>query len=322
MRGTLKKHPPPHAGRIVVVGTLNIDVLWRVSELPRAGETVLAKSERRAFGGKGANQAVAAARQGVDVALVGAVGDDTDGRVYRQHLTTEGIRHREVATISGIPTGSAQIFVDDEAENMIVVDPGANGRLTSHLVAKAFKTISGRVAVVSVQLECPLGAAVEALRRGRRIGARTLLNPSPVNPEFPWGRQLIDGVVVNEHECRAIFDRPPAQLPRLERASRQALLRAHGVRHLIVTRGSAPTLLISDTEVLVVPTLAVTPRDTVGAGDTFAGTLAARLAADESWGDAVRHANIAAALSTLRLGAQATMPTRAAVERAARKFPR
>lgn len=286
-----------------MVGSLNVDRLWRVDRLPRAGETVLAGETRLEFGGKGANQAVAAARHGAAVAMVGALGDDADGVSYRAHLDREGIRSEWVAMLPGVPTGAAFICIDARGENQIIVDRGANGWLTAAVVEQALAALLPATDVLLVGLECTRDVAVAALRAAAAAGVRSVFNPSPVAPDFPWGEVPIDTVVVNEHECAEIFGAPEP-----------AALVQRGVRHLVVTQGAEPTLLVTAGGVKMIATHPVTPRDTVGAGDTFAGTLAARLAEGADWDLAVRCANVAAALSTLGSGAQSPIPRREAVE--------
>lgn len=300
------------AARVVVVGTLNVDLVWQVPALPRPGQTIVADKVERQFGGKGANQAVAAARQGARVTLVGAVGDDAEGRAYREHLQREGLDVGAITTVPGVATGTAHVYVDSRGENLIVVDRGANARLDVTPLSGLLEESDALV----VQLECALPAAVEALRLAAAAGVRSILNASPTQPDFPWGRHAIDTVIVNEHECVDCFQRSPAELAALSGQARQDFLRERRMSHLVITQGADVTLLLATTEVRREPTYPVTPRDTVGAGDTFAGALAAQLAAGFVWERALRHANIAAALSTLALGAQAAMPTLAAVEAA------
>jgi ribokinase len=300
------------AARVVVVGTLNVDLVWQVPALPRPGQTIVADKVERQFGGKGANQAVAAARQGARVTLVGAVGDDADGRAYREHLQQEGINVGAITTVPGVATGTAHVYVDPRGENLIVVDRGANAHLELAPLADLLDASDALV----LQLECALPVAVEALRLAAAIGIRSILNASPPHPDFPWGRHVIDTVIVNEHECVDCFQRSPAELAALSDQARQDFLRERRMSHLVITQGADVTLLLATTAVWRVPTYPVTPRDTVGAGDTFAGALADQLAAGFVWERALRHANIAAALSTLAIGAQAAMPTRAAVEAA------
>lgn len=301
---------PARPGRVAVVGTLNVDLVWQVASLPAPGQTVLATATERQFGGKGANQAVAAARQGAQVTLVGAVGDDAEGRAYREHLVREGIDPAYVVAVPSVATGTAHVYVDARGENLIVVDQGANARVAVADLA----ALLPQVDVLLVQLECALPAAVEALRLAEAAGVRAVLNASPVNAAFPWGRHEIDTVIVNEHECAECFGQAPEALRMLSASVRDELLSSRKVRHLVVTQGSAPTLHFTTDTSHEVPAFPVQPRDTVGAGDTFAGALAAQLAEGCDWPEALRHANIAGALSTLALGAQAAMPTRQQVD--------
>ena len=298
------------SGRVTVVGSLNIDHIWQVPELPRRGQTLLATAVERQFGGKGANQAVAAARQGAKVALVGAVGNDADGQRYLEHLAREGIAVEAIAIIPNCASGAAHVYVDPRGENLIVVNRGANTQLDSAAVARLLRPAD----VLLVQLECALGAAVEALRLAGVRRALRVLNASPSAAAFPWGEHAVEVVIVNEHECRECFAHTPAELAKLSPAARRALLAERKLGHLIVTQGAEPTLHITSEGIDSVPTYPVQPRDTVGAGDTFAGALAAELAAGARWPAALWRANVAAALSTLALGAQAAMPRRAEVE--------
>ncbi len=170
------------AARVVVVGTLNVDLVWQVPALPRPGQTIVAEKVERQFGGKGANQAVAAARQGARVTLVGAVGDDADGRAYREHLQQEGINVGAITTVPGVATGTAHVYVDPRGENLIAVDRGANAHLELAPLADLLDASDALV----LQLECALPVAVEALRLAAAIGIRSILNASPPHPDFPW----------------------------------------------------------------------------------------------------------------------------------------
>ena len=296
-------------GRVVVVGTLNVDLIWQVPALPRPGQTIIASTVQRQFGGKGANQAIAAARQEASVALVGAVGDDPDGSRYLDYLRTEKIDVSRVSQVAGVSTGTAHVYVDAAGENLIVVDPGANARLDA-TIAEAAMSEAG---VLLVQLEAGLSAAVGALRGAARHGVRAILNASPSHADFPWGAFPIDTLLVNQHECHECCACTPTELETFREAERSQLLDRLRVNHLVITRGAASTLHLTADRVTSIPTMAVKPVDTVGAGDTFAGALAAELAAGREWEEALRHANTAAALSTLTLGAQAAMPRRAEV---------
>ena len=305
------------AGHVVVVGTLNVDHVWQVSGLPQPGQTVLASAVERQFGGKGANQAVAAARQGARVKFFGAVGDDADGHAYRAHLAREGIDCEQVRVAPEAATGTAHVYVDARGENLIVVDRGAN----AHLDVRALRDGLGADDTLLVQLECPLPVVVEALRSAAARRARTILNAAPACAGFPWGELAIDVVIVNEHECAAGFGASPAEIRALSAAARGALLASRQIQHLVITQGAAPTLHLARDERHEVAALRLQPRDTVGAGDTFAGALAAELAVGRRWPEALRYANAAAGLSTLALGAQAAMPRRAQVEAAVAQCP-
>lgn len=290
-------------GRVVVVGSLNLDRLWRVPRLPVAGETLSASATRVEFGGKGANQAVAAARHGAAVALVGAVGADADGEAYLVHLAAEGVDAAQVVTIAGAATGAALICVDDRGENQIVVAAGANGLLSAEIAGRAVTALAPSAQVLLAGLECPVPAAVAALRAAAAAGLTTVLNPSPVARDFPWGEVPVGTAVVNAGECAEIFGR-----------AEPAALAHRAVTNLVVTRGAEPTLWINSSGRREFPAHPVRPVDTVGAGDAFAGTLAARLAEGEDFPRAIAAANVAAALSTLGPGAQGPVPRRAAVE--------
>jgi len=292
-------------GRVIVVGSLNVDRLWRVPRLPIAGETLSATGTRVEFGGKGANQAIAAARHGAAVAMVGAVGADADGAAYLAHLRAEGVDVSNLFTVEGTPTGSAFICGDERGENQIVVAAGANGAVSAAAVQRAVTTLAPEARVLLAGLEVPVETAVAGLRAAAAAGLITVFNPSPVSEDFPWGAVRIGVVIVNERECAQIFGAPDA-----------AAAKRRGVDHLVVTRGAAPTLWVSPDRTREFPAHPVRPVDTVGAGDTFAGTLVVRLAEGAGFPEAIAAANVAAALSTLGPGAQGPIPRRAEVEAA------
>ncbi len=307
--------------RIVVVGSLNVDYIWSVQELPRAGQTVLAGAGRNEFGGKGANQAVAAARHGGAVSFLGCVGDDADGARYRQYLRELGVDTSAIASVADAATGAAHIYVDCRGENMIVVSGGANDRLNPDRVAEA---LTGRLAgadALVAQLESPLAAVAAALRQAHAQGVRTVLNASPFHAQFAWDVP-IDTVIVNEHELEDFFGVTAAGLEGLTVAGRTELLERHRIAHLVITQGREPTLHVSTREFQSVPTYPVVPKNTVGAGDTFAGTLAVCLAQGMDWPAALWRANVAAGLSTLADGVQTAMPSLTEVLQAASPPPR
>lgn len=303
------------APRVVVVGSLNIDLIAQVERLPAAGETVPARGLLRRFGGKGANQAVAAARQGAMVTLIGCVGDDADGTAYREHLARrEGINGHALREIPRTPTGTALIAVDRRGQNCIVVVAGANARLTAATV-RAQAAIIRRADALLAQLEVPLPAVLEAMRIANAAGVPVVFNPSPLRADFPWGRIALHTVIVNELEARQIFGLSVGNLARSSTAGRQKLAKRR-IFQLLITRGAQATLCLTAEKFFAGPTLRVRPVDTVGAGDTFAGTFAALLAEGGSLAEAVAFANCAGALATLKPGAQAAMPRRWATRQA------
>ncbi len=322
--------------KVVVVGSLNVDYLASVDRLPLPGQTVPANSLIRRFGGKGANQAVAAARQGARVAMVGCVGADEAGRAYCRRLRQEGINTAGIATAPSALTGTALIAVDHAAENMIIVAAGANGRLTpAHVRAQRYHIASADLLLL--QLEVPMPSVIEAVRIANRAAVPAVFNPSPWRsvspsrassasrkwppratralPGFPWGTCRLDTLITNAGEAEAIFglksDRIRAEIQNWRRG-----LQRRNVDRLIITRGSRSTIYLSATAHFVVPTLQVKPLDTVGAGDAFAGVYAARRADQADVKTAIAFANCAGALTTLARGAQEAIPNRAATDRA------
>lgn len=311
---------PPAPPKVVVVGSLNIDYIAKVKRLPAPGETVGASVLIRRFGGKGANQAIAAARQGARVNMVGCVGLDDEGRAYWRRLRDEGIKTSGLSLARGALTGSALIAVDASAENMIVVAPGANGRLTARAVRAQRRRIAAADFLL-LQFEVPMDVILEAIRSANRAGVRVALNPSPMSAGFAWGKCEVDTLVVNTGEAEAVFGMKVGTLATRLSSWRRALYRRR-IQRLLITRGARSTLCLTGTEFFEVPTLPVKPVDTVGAGDAFAGALVTRLAEGTDLAVAVRFANCAGALATLKAGAQEAIPTRAATERRCLNFSR
>ena len=280
---------------VVVIGSLNMDLIGRTATFPRPGETVLGSTFVTAPGGKGANQAVAAARAGATVEMIGAVGDDAFAGELREHLAAVGVDVTGVRTMDG-PTGVAMITVDDAAENTIVVLPGANGRITD-LGPDDRDTVSAAAALLA-QLEIPPGTVVAAAELAHRAGVPVILNPSPVVdvPDELWA--LVSVVVVNESEAGAYADH------------------LTGIDWCITTLGAAGCDVRGpDGSSTHVDAFTVEAVDTTGAGDAFAGTLAAAWAAGLAPLDAVHRACAAGALATTVPGAGGAAPTAAAVDR-------
>ena len=285
--------------RIAVVGSLNVDHTLRVPRLPGAGETLAASGAFTCFGGKGANQAIAAARAGGEVSIIGCVGEDDFGSSYLKYLREEGI-HTDGVIRSSTPTGSAFIAVDDAGENLIIVNAGANHAITVKDVEAAAATIAQADALL-LQLECPLAVVKRAAEIAHQAGVRVILNPSPWIEGWNEAGIPIDVLIVNEHEATTLMGGKGSEAkPTLPL--------------LVVTRGSDSTLAYSRTEgVVEARPPKVCPVDTVGAGDSFAGALAVALTEGRELRDAIAFANAAGALATLKAGAQPSIPQRAEI---------
>ncbi len=281
---------------VAVVGSVNLDLVAHTPRLPGPGETVSGTSYAEHAGGKGLNQAVAAARSGVTVAMIGAVGDDDAGQRLRSLATAEGIDVDGIRVAADSSTGRALITVDDRGENSIVVIPGANALLSVGDVPHA--------RVVIAQLEIPIDQVIAAFRSARSTGAVTILNPAPAQALANELLALCDIIVPNEHEVAAL-------------GGAGALIE-RGLSAVVVTQGAAG---VAVTEVVngeirswAQAAFEVTPVDTTGAGDAFCGALAARLAAGDDLRTAVRYGAAAGALATTIAGAVPSLPHASDVE--------
>jgi ribokinase len=304
--------------RVVVVGSLNVDYVAAVERLPAAGETVAATGLVQWFGGKGANQAVAAARQGARVGMIGCVGADDAGRAYCQRLRAEGIDVTGITVSKRALTGTALIAVDKAAENSIIVAAGANGELKRAAIRAQRRRI-GSADILLLQLEVPMATVIEAVRVANRANVPVVLNPSPMRDGFPWGKCGLDTLILNAGEAQVIFGRRLGNLP-AGLVEWQRALAQRRIERLIITQGARPTVCINAAGYLKVPTLRVRPVDTVGAGDAFAGAFAARRAGGADLVSAIRHANCAGALATLRAGAQESIPDKSLTEKAVKRL--
>jgi ribokinase len=291
--------------RICVVGSANVDLTFRTPRLPRPGETVAGRAMIVGFGGKGANQAVAAARLGASVSFVGRVGDDSFGDDYLRHLDAEGIQLKYVWPDAEQPTGSAAILVDDQAANCIVVAPGANDRLTPADVGAAAEVISGADALLC-QLEVPPETTLEAFRVARAARVRTVLNPAPAMELPAQLLQLADLVVLNETELELLTGQNDIEIG-------AAKLRTCGPRAVVATLGERGAKIVDETGTKAIDAFPVAAVDTTGAGDAFTAALAVGWARGQSLRTAARIAAAAAALTVTRLGTQAAFPTDAEV---------
>ncbi|MFD7085838.1 ribokinase [Streptomyces sp. NPDC059918] len=289
---------------IAVLGSTNMDLVAYVPRAPRLGETVTGRAFRTVPGGKGANQAVAAARSGGEVVMIGAVGTDEFGVRLRSALTAAGVETAALRTVEGA-SGTAHITVDDEGANSIVVIPGANGSVTGLEAGDAARI--GAVDLLLLQLELPMEAVLAGAAAARAQGVRTVLTPAPARPLPRELLELVDLLVPNEHEAAALtgFTDPLG--------AAEALLRE--VPEVVLTLGAAGVLYAArGREPLSVPALPVRAVDTTAAGDTFVGALAVALGEGRPMPEALRWASAAAALSVQRPGAQDSMPTRTETE--------
>lgn len=292
---------------LLVVGSANADLVIAVERRPDAGETVLGSDLAVHPGGKGANQAVAAARLGARTALLARVGDDAYGRLLLDSQRAAGVDTVGVL-VGGAPTGVALITVDPSGDNSIVVSPGANGKLTPADV-QAAASLFHASRVVSTQLEIPLETVV-AVVRSLAPGSRFVLNPSPPRPLPGEVLGACDPLIVNEHEARVILGAAcvsdaPGDWARL--------LLAKGPRSVVVTLGAEGALVASGEGVVHVPSVPVDVVDTTGAGDAFTAALAWRLGAGEPLARAAAYAARVGAAAVTRAGAQESYPTAAEV---------
>ncbi|HHW45248.1 MAG TPA: ribokinase, partial [Desulfotomaculum sp.] len=301
-----------------------MDLVATVERAPAAGETLLGDSFHRTGGGKGANQAVAAARLGAAVEMVGKVGSDPFGRERLQGLRAERVGTRSVTVEPGVPTGVALITLEKSGENRIIVVPGANARLSPADVARAASlSLFDWAQVVLVQLEIPLATVAAVLEQATKHSVPVVLNPAPAPAEpFPasWWSQI--SVLVPNRSEAALLSGVPTDTPGgVEKAARTLL--ARGVRQVVVTAGREGAFVLSSEETddparttggEWIPAFPVEPVDTVGAGDTFCAALATGLAAGETLVSAARFAAAAAAIAVTRPGAGASAPTRAEVQ--------
>lgn len=295
---------------VVVLGSLNIDLVVHAPRLPLPGETLMGHDFATDEGGKGANQAVAARRMGARVAMVGCVGRDAHGQRLRDALQREGIACAAVGEDSTRPTGVASIVVGQAGENSIVVVPGANhGLLPQHV--DACRSLMAAARIVVLQLEIPLPSVMQALQLARGAGVTTLLNAAPATELSSAQLAWVDWLVVNESEASSLLARPVVDLAQA-RAAAEAL-RARGPRHVVLTLGAAGLVHAGEHGVNHVGAHDVTAVDSTGAGDTFVGALAAGLARGLPPQAALRWGQAAAALAVTQRGSQSAMPTRAQV---------
>lgn len=297
--------------KITVLGSINMDLVVRCAELPMVGQTILAHSSTEFCGGKGANQAVAAAEAGGDVSFIGAVGSDAFADRLLGNLSHHGIACEAIARRNHQASGLAVISVDQHGQNSIMVVSGANASVTRDevLAAKAFIQRSD---VLLVQLEIPLDAVLAGIEIAKEAGVRVVLDPAPAPSEFPPQLLAVDLICPNESEAAGLTGQ---RVESVEDARRAAdALHQMGAQHVAITMGDQGTLLRSEGESRLIPAFPVSAVDTTAAGDAFAGALATRWSQTGDLFEAVRFANAAGALAASKHGAQSSIANREAIE--------
>lgn len=298
--------------QVAVVGSLNMDLVVRVPRMPAPGETIFGRDFQTIPGGKGANQAVAAARLGAQVTMIGRVGKDIFGNRLLESLKSQGVNANHVGVDQEAASGIAMITLDENGQNSIVVASGANMRLTPEDVTQAWRTL-GAIDALVMQLEVPLACITEAAFLARASGARVILNPAPAQSLPEDLLSQVDILVPNESETALLAGLPINTVEQTELAARA--LRAQGVRAVVITLGSRGTLIVDgEAPARILPAHSVKVVDTTAAGDAFVAAMSVALAEGASLMDAAYMANAAGALAVTKLGAQPSMPIRAEVD--------
>jgi ribokinase len=290
---------------VVVVGSLNMDLVVRAPRLPVPGETLLGRSFSTVPGGKGANQAVAAARLGAGTAMIGCVGDDVFGQKLREGLEVDHVEVRGVRTVSGQSSGVALIVVDESGRNGIVVVPGANGQLAPEDIDGNLSLIAG-ARIVALQLEVPLVAVEHAARTAKAKGKIVVLNPAPAQPLPPALIASADFLVPNEIEAAMLTGLRVDSVQSATEAAQR--LRAMGAANVLVTLGERGVVLATAGGAQHFAARRIQAVDSTAAGDTFIGGFCAALVAGRTVAEAIAFAQAAAALSVMRPGAQTSIP--------------
>ena len=297
--------------RIAVVGSVNVDLTTFTDDFPRPGETIFGKSFDLGFGGKGANQAVAARLCGAEVSMVAKVGTDLFGPASIKNFESLGIDNTHVRTEIGVSSGVAPIFVDSAGQNRIIVVKGANDALRPADVDQAASVLKQSACIV-MQLEIPLDTVYYTIRFAKANGIRSILNPAPGQPLDMKQVGQVDYFIPNESEAETIAGKPVGSVE--EAKSCAAFFLSQGVRRVIITLGAGGCLLAGPEGMELIPAFKVTTKDTTGAGDAFIGSFAVFLGEGMTERDALSRANLYAALSTTKVGTQKSFSKRAEFE--------
>jgi len=299
--------------RIAVLGSIHMDYVISLDRMPRLGETLIGKGFKMTPGGKGANQAVAAARLGAEVYMIGRVGEDLIGDELLRNFERNGVKTDHVKRAK-THSGVALIFVDSSGNNIIGVAPGADYHVSREDVDEALKDLGDRINILLLQLEIPIDVVEYAVKKFSEKGVKIILNPAPYHPLSSETLSKVFIATPNEVELELMSGVKIAGDRDLVRAGREAIEKL-GIKNLVVTLGSRGAMIITEKEEKLIPAFKVKPIDTTGAGDAFNGALAVALSKGKSLEEAVRYANAAGALSTLKIGAQEALPTSEEVER-------
>jgi ribokinase len=300
------------AQKILVLGSSNVDLILRVPRFHQPGETITADNLITVFGGKGANQAIAARRLGGNVSFVTKLGNDSYGNSYLKYLVKSGLPRKFLLQDKQLPTGTALIELNPRGENRIIVSPGANGSLSARDLQR-FPQIWQGVNVFVAQLEIPLPTVRMALQAAKDHGAFTLLNPSPSIPLPPGLLSLVDFLVPNDLEAQSLTGIKMKRGRDLPRIARRLLNR--GVKNVVITLGPKGLFFRNPGEEIWMKAFRVKAVDTTAAGDAFMGALAVGLSEGKTISDLLLFASAAGALAAAKLGAQPSIPVRWELER-------
>ncbi|XQS19366.1 ribokinase [Citrobacter telavivensis] len=299
------------AGNLVVLGSINADHILNLKTFPTPGETVTGNHYQVAFGGKGANQAVAAGRSGANIAFIACTGDDDVGRNIRKQLISDNIDVEPVSVISGDSTGVALIFVNGDGENVIGIHAGANAALSPALVEAQRERISQASALL-MQLESPIESVLTAAKIAKQNNTIVALNPAPARELSDELLALVDIITPNETEAEKLTG---IRVENDEDAAKAAqVLHEKGIHTVLITLGSRGVWASVNGEGRRVPGFKVDAVDTIAAGDTFNGALITALLEEKPLSDAIRFAHAAAAIAVTRKGAQPSVPWRDEIE--------
>ncbi|WP_421081331.1 ribokinase [Serratia fonticola] len=297
--------------KLVVLGSINADHILNINQFPQPGETVIGQQYKVAFGGKGANQAVAAGRSGADIAFIACVGEDDIGERIRQQLATDRIDTQPIEAITGSTTGVALIFVNAEGENVIGIDAGANAAVTPDYLNRYRQRVIDADALL-MQLESPLETVIAAAKLAKQHQTQVILNPAPACELPDELLAMIDMITPNETEAQRLTGIAVNNDADAERAAN--ILHDKGIGCVIITLGSRGVWLSENGKGKLVPGFKVKAVDTIAAGDTFNGALVTALLEGKVMSDALRFAHAAAAIAVTRPGAQPSVPWREEID--------